>query len=505
MRPLNASSETRHSISILVGLVLIATPLAAAAAVPSTPPLGLEAPSMEVQSDRLLLLSDVSWTPANPGTPFVYYMTAWIMRASSGSYTLEQYTGPLQFHYRGLPNATDQPYQPGQLSLAEGGWPPFVLTTGTFTQQAVEGRVRAVVTGGVGVGAYAYSARPTAEGMDDVAWSQWVQVNNGTRYGLFDMRDYWSLHEGDSWTFDGRQSLSPYTKAVSSTSTIYNFDEVCDGACPEPPIGVPAEADANFVQLFLKTRNQGYIGYQNPWSAHTWGSGNMRCALWGWQPPAGNADDGEWVSYTAHECWYRPASQEPPPPAGDPIFDPLSTSKGNFWHAPASPQPTCECPTGGCTSETSDLCWDRDPYKNEPEYQPPEDDRGYQLTNYILAPEYVGTGWGIGVRKNVNNRYWYAWANGFDEDDLAMIPGLDAAAIEGNLLQLRFWEVTSKGRGHREDWYGDADGVLRIEDRIFRGGIGKTHQHPDGTHTQVMQQPHFCMTRQGLGACPAVR
>ncbi len=502
MGPLSASTKTRPPISILVALVLATASLAGGGTIPPEPPLGLEAPSMEVQSDRLLLLSDVSWTPANPGSPFVYYMTAWIMRASGGSYTLEPYTGELEFHYRGAPGAPDQPYVPGQLSLAEGGWPPFVLVAGSFTQQAVDGRVRVVVTSSVGVGAYVFSARPAE--MEDIAWSQWVQVNNGTRYGLFDMRDYWSLHAGDSWTFDGRQSL-PSVKAVSSTSTIYNFYETCDGACPEPPIGEPGDANhGNFVQLFLKTRDQGYIGYQNPWSPNIWGSGNMRCALWGWEPEADNADDGEWVSYTAHECWFRPASQEPPP-ANDPIFDPLSETKGNYWNAPASPQPTCKCPSSGCPGTGSDLCWNRKSYKNGPEYQPPETDRSYDLTNYILAPEYVGTGWGIGVRKNAAGRYWYAWANRLDEDDLTMIPGLDDTMISGDLLQLRFWEVTSQGTGHREDWFGDGDGVLRIEDRLFRNGIGKTYQHPDGTHTQIMQQPHFCMTRQGLGICPGVR
>ncbi|MEM7354472.1 MAG: hypothetical protein AAF657_26935, partial [Acidobacteriota bacterium] len=75
----------------------------------------------------------------------------------------------------------------------------------------------------------------------------------------------------------------------------------------------------------------------------------------------------------------------------------------------------------------------------------------------------------------------------------------------GHLLQIRFWEINSQGEGHREDWFGASDGVVRIEDRLFDADIQKTYQHPDGTHTQIMQQPHFCMTRQGLGTCPAVR
>ena len=131
----------------------------------------------------------------------------------------------------------------------------------------------------------------------------------------------------------------------------------------------------------------------------------------------------------------------------------------------------------------------------------------------MLAPEYVGHGWGIAALPIGDDRLWSVHANIYAGDAIPY-----ESEGEGPVLQLKFYEGTADyltrqdtgedWYGHREDWFLDEQGLEKLDSKRVGPPVclqapwlmpGSCRDYapkdPDIRHREVMLAPQVTMTR----------
>ena len=388
--------------------------------------------------------------------------------------------GPLEFEYRVKTTGLDgSGYKSLDTILAEydevqgyfqrpftnGGWDFTVLPKDLVADPA----------------AYIYRARRMS---GNTTWSDWIHVNYNTTDGLLRAVDYWPDDpSAPERRYDGRNEI--YEQTFKSRIGYKAVDYFNPPGKPLPP----NTSGANVVMYFLKNNHYGYHNPETPFS-NAFNGGYSNGLFWIDVIPYGGNPGERWLISNAFEYYAPLSSQIETEPWPDwTNFDYLKTR------------------TAG-----------RSLLLGSHETSPPD------LREYILAPEYVGLGWGIVVDSEaLGGITWSTHANIWTQDQL---PGLEDSGSTEPVLQLKFFEgptgFLARGSiaqwGHREDWFLNSNGLLRIEDR----GTGQPHfsvgagnekarypaaNDPDILHREIMKYPHLCMTESTLsgGNCPEDR
>lgn len=348
-------------------------------------------------------------------------------------------------------------------------------------------------------------ARPVAPNGAPIGidWSPWVQVNHGTRYALLEATRYWRMDapDGSSETAPTALQGTNYARCEDG-----DFDAQIGWHPPEAfhdSDDLLPTAEATSLMAFTKSNRRGYHQPGYAWEGEdstkhpcdgmcpVWERGQSNLLFWLDGPheyPAGQDLEERWLFANGAE-WYAWGTQAPPSPwhdealqfSGDPAYvmgDGTTPVDDDFFGQPSNLDPS--------------------------------------LRNYMLAPEYVGQGWGIYVEHGPEDHTWAVQANVHPAE---AIPGL--SGVTGPVLQLSYFEgvadflVSEDAQwGHREDWFlHDGDGVLRVEGRAtgplpyasLGSGRRRTRMpvphDPDIVHREIIQAPHYCMTQVGRGTC----
>lgn len=431
--------------------------------------------------DRFLLRTTKSLTDL----PSSYVFNMGTTRCDGeDSFTTEGTRGTVQFEYRLL---LDPPDVPGYVDFSTTQWDQ----TGQFFQD-IEGSWRVQIDSldhlgpNVESAAVQFRARPVNAQREPVGveWSDWVQVNHGTRYGLLRVSDYWHLQPREPLSFHG-----------TNFAQCEDFDAQMGWRSPDAfeRGGMPVPTtQASAVMYFTKANRFGYHTPSFEWGGADhplWAQGLGFNLFWVDTPKPYPADGNgyeRWIMSNATE-WHC-----------DPDFDDYLDPDGEAFASA-----NCRYFADGSVPEFPDTLFNQ-PATNDPD-----------LRNYILAPEYVGQGWGIAALHGQGDRkqLWGVHANVWSSNEL---PQVDGAQRE--VLQLKYYEGPANYLthgdtpwGHREDWYLDRQGPMRVEGRNVgpRAGIGESRAQlrlpgtadPDLMHREVIAAPQYCMTRNGAGTC----
>ncbi|WP_224240330.1 hypothetical protein [Hyalangium gracile] len=492
-------------MTTMVALTLCSL-LGASACGPAPQTEGPAAPSAGSEASAEAALNSAGNPPCNKlimrasksyvAVPSRYAFTMGILRCQdtngdglSDRFPVEGFTGQVQYEHKTITNASNTP---GYVAL---GSYPFNLQ-GTFYVSVTNGTYPVSVTSLSHLGAGVYNsvtlfrARPVDANRQPIGveWSDWVQVNYNTRYGLLQANQFWRTTP-PSYIYGWEPTVLQGTNFVHgqafSAEVGYRDPGYFHSGKTLPT------TQASVVMYFVK--NNAY-GYHNPY--YNW-PGDNAGPLWG----QGASSNLFWVQdvqpYTgpAAERWLWSNATE--------YYNPLYGSWQNADAQFLGKAPIRVYGDGTTSGPDATSTWFDAPATNDSE-----------LRNYILAPEYVGRGWGIVVNhlRNGVSALWAVHANIFMSNEL---PGITGAARP--VLHLKYYEgdqgyLDFAGTGgHREDWYLDSAGILRIEGRAVgrEVGVGDGRHRtrylggndPDLRHREIIKFPHYCATRVGAGAC----
>lgn len=438
----------------------------------------------DIACNRMQLRSSRSYVDTAVASDHTYFYGVTRCNAQTNRYTVDAYSGRLQLQYKKRVAA------PNQLGWAPGdaGWEDLPNAT-TWTSQSSETRIvgtslAVAVPAGTTPVAMIVRARPVdAQGNAiGVGWSDWVQVNYGTRFGLLSadayLRSYYYPFSPNELHFSGENHPAGQ-----------NFLATIGWAPPCHFHGVPNKnatlecASEDAVMFFLKDVA---AGYHNPGLAWTpaathplWDLGRSNLLWWldGPLPGAGGPAGERWIVSNGFEM-YRD--------------DGLVQSTTNWDDAQAH----FARPLGPDDRSYAFV----NPASNDPE-----------LRDYVLAPEYVGHGWGVyfGVE---GGREWGVHANVYDGVSVPY-----PASRDEPILHLKFYEGSTGWLtretdppagwfGHREDWYMDTLGLEKLDSRRAGApvclGVGEQRcrryvvNDPDVRHREVMVNPQVTMIRE---------
>jgi len=386
------------------------------------------------------------------------------------------YTGNVTFSIREY-----DPGPPGQSSynytLENAPWG----NPTTVTLYVPDGRIRLYVPSNYGRTAGLVKARPTDW---SYGWSEEVHLNRQTLWQLKPINSYWPTSTSGQRSYSGQSYLAEVTFSSEIGNRQRNYFH--------PPSKNPPTEIADAVMYFVKNNRYGYIvpGLPDPWITdwdNLWQTGNANALFWIKICGLNGNNRENWLVANGGEVYHSPANWE------NWQNEDYMISAQPWWSAGTDPY---QCASTDVTD----------------------------MRNYMLSPEYVGQGWGIYLKvkrggspntcTDGDEWIWFAEADFYKDYE---IPGLENQGRD--IVQLRMWEAYAgvleinldpydPPTGHREDWYFDTDGVVRVEDRSIgpmkwygAGGWIRTrvpaYYDPDIFHREIMECPHVSMTADG--------
>lgn len=429
----------------------------------------------------------------NNGVDSFYDLFVYERTCDSGEFGFEPFTGYIDLSIRQY-----DPGVPGQSSynktLSNAPWSSPIAVNDVYV---TGGRIRYTVPSTYGRIAALMKARPSNYSL---SWSDELQINRKTTWELKPINNFWPTGTSGQRTYSGDNFLANKTFATEignrSPSHFHSIWKILG-------LGYPSfTADA--VMYFVKNKQR--YGYIIPGLPDSWlhsscsGSNPSGCTESVWKSGLGNALF--WIDKNA-SIGNNPAGERWLVANHGEVY---SMPSGTWSHENymQSASPLCSNgDSGHCPTTFSD------PYQCGSTDVP-------DVRNYILAPEYVGKGWGIFMkvtRDNLsgtacakNDYIWFVDADVMKDYNI----GLDNRGRD--IVQIRFVEAkeailngSSTASGHREDWFLDSNGgVIRIEDRMvgqeqYNGTGWKRRRYPakkdpDIFHRDILECPHVSLT-----------